>query len=72
LFGKLGVRPGLNCFGFGAQVLDVEPTPSMNIYPLMINCNGFYVLGASWSGHREKFLGSSMTGFFEVALLVLS
>ena len=35
----------------------------MDVYPLMINCNGFYVGGASWFRHREKFLGSSMTGF---------
>ena len=35
----------------------------MDIYPLMINCNGFHVGGASWSRHRERFLGSSMTGF---------
>ena len=36
----------------------------MDIYPLMINCNGFHVGGASWSLHRERFLGSSMSGFF--------
>ena len=35
----------------------------MDVYPLMINCNGFYVGGASWFHHREKFSGSSMTGF---------
>ena len=35
----------------------------MDIYLLMIDCNGFHVGGASWSRHREKFLGSSMTGF---------
>ena len=35
----------------------------MDIYLLMINCNGFYIGGASWSRHREKFPGSSMTGF---------
>jgi hypothetical protein len=37
----------------------------MEVYPLMINCNGFYVGGASWSHHHEKFLGSSMTGFLK-------
>ena len=36
----------------------------MEVYPLMICCNGFYVGDASWSGHREKFPGSSMTGFW--------
>ena len=35
----------------------------MDIYPLMINCNGFYAGGVSWSRHHEKFLGSSMTCF---------
>ena len=34
----------------------------MDIYLLMINCNGFHVGGASWSHHHERFLGSSMTG----------
>lgn len=36
----------------------------MDVYPLMINCYGFYVGGASWFRHHEKFLGSSMTSFF--------
>ena len=53
----------LNCCGFGAQVPNVEPVQPMEIYPLMIDCNGFYVGGASWSHHHEKFLGSSMTRF---------
>ena len=35
----------------------------MDIYPLMICCNGFYVGGASWSRHHERFPGSSMTEF---------
>ena len=35
----------------------------MDIYPLMINCNSFHVGCASWLRHREKFLGSSITGF---------
>lgn len=35
----------------------------MDVYPLMINCNDFYVGGASWSHHRQKLLDSSMTGF---------
>lgn len=35
----------------------------MDVYPLMINCNGFYVRGALWSLHCERFLGSSMTGY---------
>ena len=35
----------------------------MEVYPLMIDCNGFYVGGASWFCYHEKFLGSSMTGF---------
>lgn len=35
----------------------------MDAYPLMINCDGFYVGGASWFRHRQKFPGSSMTGF---------
>lgn len=35
----------------------------MDVYPLMINCNGFHVGGASWSRHREEFPGSTMTGF---------
>jgi hypothetical protein len=38
----------------------------MDIYSLMINYNGFYVGGASWSRHHEKFLGSSMTGFLRL------
>lgn len=35
----------------------------MDVYPLMINYNGFYVGGALWSSHCERFLGSSMTRF---------
>ena len=57
------VRLGLNYCGFGVQVPEAELAPPMDIYPLMINCNGFYVGGTSCSRHREKFLGSSMTGF---------
>ena len=41
----------------------MEPTQPMEVYPLMIDCNGFYVGGASWSCHCEKFSGSSMIGF---------
>ena len=41
----------------------MEPTQPMDVYLLIINCNGLYVGGASWSRHREKFLGSSMTDF---------
>jgi hypothetical protein len=59
----LDVRLGLNSCGFGAPVLDAEPMQPMDIYLLMINCNGFHVGGASWSRHREKFPRSSMTGF---------
>ena len=57
------VRLSLNSCGFGTHVPSAEPTQPMDIYPLMINCNGFYVGRASWSRHREKFLGFSMTGF---------
>ena len=49
--------------GFDAQVSDEEPTQPLDTYPLMINYNGFYVGGASWFRHREKFPRSSMTGF---------
>ena len=42
----------------------MEPAHPMDVYPLMINCNGFYVGCASWSRHREKFPRSRMTGFF--------
>jgi hypothetical protein len=59
----LDVRLGLNSCGFGAPVLDAEPMQPMDIYLLMINCNGFHVGGASWSRHYEKFPGSSMTSF---------
>ena len=41
----------------------MEPAQPIDIYLVMINCNGFHVGGASWSRHRERFLGSSMTGF---------
>ena len=34
----------------------------MDVYPLMIDCDGFHDGGASWSRHRETFPGSSMTG----------
>jgi len=44
---KTDVRPGLNVCGFGTQVPDVEPAQPVEVYPLMINCNGFYVGGAS-------------------------
>lgn len=44
----------------------MELTQAMDIYPLMINCNGFYVGGSSWSRHREKFPGSSMIGFLRL------
>ena len=57
------VRHGLNFCGFDAQVPYTEPAHPMDIYPLMINCNGFHVGGTSWSHHCEKFPGSSMTGF---------
>jgi hypothetical protein len=53
----------LNFCDFGAQVPGEEPAQPMDVYPLMINCNGFYVGGASWFRHHEKFLSSSMTGF---------
>jgi len=57
------VRHGLNSCGFGAHVPDAEPAQPMDIYPLMIDCNGFHVGGTSWSHHRDKFLASIMTGF---------
>ena len=58
----LVVRHSLNFYGFSAQVPDAEPTQPMDVYPLMIDCNGFHVGSASWFHHREKFPGSSMTG----------
>jgi hypothetical protein len=60
---KIVVRLALNTYGFGAQVLDAEPVQPMDVYPLMIDYDGFHVGGASWSRHHEKFPGSSMTGF---------
>jgi hypothetical protein len=57
------VRLALNTYGFGTQVPDAEPAQPMDVYPLMIDCDGFHVGGASWSRHHKKFLGSSMTGF---------
>lgn len=45
------------------KVPDAEPVQPVDVYPLMINCNSFYVGGTSWSHQRERFLGSSMTGF---------
>jgi len=41
----------------------VEPAPALDVYLLMIQCSDFYVGGASWSHHREKFPTSSMTSF---------
>jgi hypothetical protein len=63
LFWKIAIKLGLNCCGFGVQVPDAEHAQPMDVYPLMIDCNGFYVGDVSWFHHREKFLGSSMTGF---------
>ena len=51
----LVVRHSLNFYDFGAQVLDVELAQPMDVYPLMIDCNGFHIGGASWFCHREKF-----------------
>ena len=59
----LVVRHSLNFYGFGAQVPDVEPTQPMDVYPLMIDCNGFHVGSVSWFRHREKFPGSIMTSY---------
>ena len=39
----------------------MKPAQPMDIYPLMINCDGSYIGGASWFHHHEKFAGSSMT-----------
>ena len=44
---KTDVRLGLNVCGFGVQVPDAEPTQPMDVYPLKINYNGFYVGGTS-------------------------
>jgi hypothetical protein len=60
---KIVVRLALNTYGFGVQVPNAEPAQPMDVYPLMIDCDGFHVRGASWSCHHEKFPGSSMTGF---------
>jgi hypothetical protein len=62
MFWKIAVKLGLNCCGFGAQVPNAEHAQPMDVYPLMIDCNSFYVGGASWFRHHEKFPGSSMTG----------
>jgi hypothetical protein len=40
---KTVVRFALNTYGFGAHVPDAEPAQPMDVYPLMINCDGFHV-----------------------------
>lgn len=42
------------------------PTHTVEVYPLMIRCNDFCVSGASWYRHRQRFPGSSMTGFLRL------
>lgn len=48
---------------FSAQVPDEEPTLPLDVYPLMIDCNGFFVGGALWSRHRERFPRASMIDY---------
>jgi hypothetical protein len=43
---KTVVRFALNTYSFGAQVPDAEPAQPMDVYPLMIDCDGFHVGGA--------------------------
>lgn len=54
-----------NSYGFGAQVLGEEPALPLDVYPLMIDCNGFFVSGALWSSHHERHPESSMTGYLK-------
>jgi hypothetical protein len=63
---KTIVRFALNAYGFSAQVPNAEPTQPMDVYPLMIDCDGFHVGGSCWSRHHENFSGSSMTGFLRL------
>ena len=43
----LVVRHSLNFYGFGARVPDAEPVQPVDVYLLIIDCNGFHVGDAS-------------------------
>jgi hypothetical protein len=40
-----------------------EPVHPAEVYPLMIRCGDFFVGGASWRRHQQKFTNSQLSSF---------